>query len=182
MGMGHRRWMDAAGDEAGEVRHVHHQIRADRIGDLAEALEVPDARISRAAGKDQLRFVLLGDTLDLVVVEQLVLAAHAIGDDLEPLAAHVDRRAVGQMPARGKVEAHERVARLKQRQEDGLVHLTAGVRLHIGEFCVEQFLRPLDRERLGDVDELAAAVVALARIALGVLVGHHRALRLEHRP
>ena len=33
---------------------------------------------------------------------------------------------------------------------------------------------------LGDVDELAAAVVALARIAFGVFVGQHRAGRLEH--
>ena len=33
---------------------------------------------------------------------------------------------------------------------------------------------------LGDVDMLAAAIVALARVALGVLVGQHRALRLEH--
>ena len=41
-------------------------------------------------------------------------------------------------------------------------------------------LGALDGEVLGDVDELAAAVVAAARIALRVLVGHHRALRLEH--
>ena len=34
---------------------------------------------------------------------------------------------------------------------------------------------------LGDVDELAAAVIALARQALGVLVGEHRALRFQHR-
>ena len=33
----------------------------------------------------------------------------------------------------------------------------------------------------GHVHILAAAVVALARIALGVFVGHHRALRLHHR-
>ena len=39
---------------------------------------------------------------------------------------------------------------------------------------------PLDRQPLGDVDELAAAVIALARQALGVFVGEHRALRLEH--
>ena len=43
-----------------------------------------------------------------------------------------------------------------------------------------RLLGALDGELLGDVDELAAAVVAPARIALGVLVGHHRALRLEH--
>jgi hypothetical protein len=33
---------------------------------------------------------------------------------------------------------------------------------------------------LGDVDELAAAIIALARITLGIFVGHDRALRLEH--
>ena len=39
----------------------------------------------------------------------------------------------------------------------------------------------LDRQLLGDVDELAAAVIAPARIALGIFVGQNRALRLEHR-
>ena len=61
-----------------------------------------------------------------------------------------------------------------------LVRLAAGVRLHVGEAAAEQLAGALDRELLGDVDELAAAIVALARIALGVFVGHHRALRLEH--
>ena len=55
MGMRHRRGMHAAGDEAGEMRHVDHEIGADAVGDLAEALEVPGARIGRAAGDDQLR-------------------------------------------------------------------------------------------------------------------------------
>ena len=41
-------------------------------------------------------------------------------------------------------------------------------------------LRAVDRELLDLVDELAAAVVALARIALGVLVRQDRALRLAH--
>ena len=54
------------------------------------------------------------------------------------------------------------------------------LRLHVGEVAAEQLLGALDRQRLGDVDELAAAVVALARIALGIFVGHDRALRLEH--
>ena len=51
----------------------------------------------------------------------------------------------------------------------------AGVRLHVGEAALEQLLGALDRQRLGLVDELAAAVVAVARIALGVLVGQHAA-------
>jgi hypothetical protein len=44
-----------------------------------------------------------------------------------------------------------------------------------------QPLRPFDGQRLGLVDELAAAVVALAGIALGVLVGQHRSGGLQHR-
>ena len=65
----------------------------------------------------------------------LVVAAHAVVHDLEPLAGHVDRRAVGEMSAGGEIEAHEGVAGLQQRQEHRLVHLAAGVRLHIGEVC-----------------------------------------------
>ena len=85
------------------------------------------------------------------------------------------------MAAGGEVEAHEGVAGLQQRQKHRLVHLAAGIRLHVGKAGAEQFLGALDRQRLGDVDPFAAAVVARARIALGVLVGHHRALRFQHR-
>jgi hypothetical protein len=45
----------------------------------------------------------------------------------------------------------------------------------------EDLLRPVYGELLDHVHELAAAVVALARVALGVLVRHHRALGCEHR-
>jgi hypothetical protein len=44
----------------------------------------------------------------------------------------------------------------------------------------EDGLGALDGERLDLVDELLALVVALARVALGVLVGQHRAGGLEH--
>ncbi len=63
---------------------------------------------------------------------------------------------------------------------DGLVGLAAGIRLHVGEAAVEQLAGALDRQAFGDVDELAAAVIAPAGIAFRVFVGHHRALRLEH--
>ena len=167
-------------DQPGEVRHVDHQIGADRIGDLAEAAEVPDARIGGAAGDDQLRLRLLGGALDLVVVEELVVAADAVGGNLEPLARQVDRRAVREVAARSEVEPHERIARLQERQEDRLIHLAAGVRLDVGEAGGEQLLRPLDRQRLGDIDPLATAIVPRAGIAFRVFVGHHRTLRFQH--
>ena len=44
----------------------------------------------------------------------------------------------------------------------------------------EQLLRPVDRQLLDLVDDLAAAVVAPARVALGVLVRRHARDRLEH--
>ena len=44
----------------------------------------------------------------------------------------------------------------------------------------EQLLRPVARQILDDVGELAAAVIALAGISLGILVRKHRAGRFEH--
>ena len=117
---------------------------------------------------------------DGVVVEALVLLADAVVDGLEPLARQVRLGAVGQVAAGGEVHGEEGVAGLQQRQEHGLVGLAAGVRLDVGEAGAEELAGALDRQVLGDVDELAAAVVAPARIALGVLVGQHRALGLEH--
>ena len=63
---------------------------------------------------------------------------------------------------------------------DGHVRLRAGVRLDVRVLGAEQLLRPVDRELLDLVDDLAAAVVAAPRIALGVLVRRHGADRLEH--
>ena len=88
---------------------------------------------------------------------------------------------MGQVAARGEIEAHERVAGLHEGHEGALIGLAAGIGLHVGEPAVEQLASALDRQILGDVDELAAAVVAPARIAFRVFVGQHRALRLEHR-
>ena len=71
--------------------------------------------------------------------------------------------------------------RLEERAEHRHVRLRAGVRLHVGVVGAEQLLRAIDRELLGDVDEPAAAVVAVTRVPLGVLVVHRRGLRGEHR-
>ena len=76
--------------------------------------------------------------------------------------------------------AEDRVARLQQREVGGHVRLRARVRLDVRVLGAEELLRPVDRELLDLVDDLAAAVVAAAGIALGVLVRRHGADRLEH--
>jgi hypothetical protein len=50
----------------------------------------------------------------------------------------------------------------------------------VGEAATEQLLGAVDGQVFGDVDVLAATVVALARVAFGVFVGQDRALRLHH--
>ena len=180
MGMGKRARMRAAGNQAGKMRHVDHEIGADLVGNLAEAAEVDDARIGRAAGNNHLRPVLFGQPFDLRHIDKMVVAAHPVGHHLEPFARHIDRRAVGQMPACGEIEPHERVAGLHQCHEHFGIGGRTGMRLHIGETAAEQLCHPIDRHTLGDIDELAATVVALARQAFGIFVGQHRALRFEH--
>ena len=54
------------------------------------------------------------------------------------------------------------------------------MRLHIDPIRTEQLLGPLDGQCLGHIHKLAATVVALARVALGVFVGQHASLRLHH--
>jgi hypothetical protein len=87
---------------------------------------------------------------------------------------------VGEVAAVGEGQAHDLVAGLDHRGERGGVGLGAGVGLHIGELRAEQFLHAGDGQVLGDVDVLAAAVVAAARVALGILVRQDRALGFEH--
>ena len=89
--------------------------------------------------------------------------------------------AVRQVAAVREVHAEHGVAGLQQRQVDAHVGLRAGVRLHVDVIGAEQLLGARDRQRLRDVHEFAAAVIALAGIALGVLVRHHRAGGFEHR-
>ena len=84
------------------------------------------------------------------------------------------------MAAGGQIEAHERIAGLQQREEHRLIGLAARVRLDVGELAAEELRHAVDGELFGDVDELAAAIIAPARISLRVLVGHHRALRFQH--
>jgi hypothetical protein len=45
------------------------------------------------------------------------------------------------------------------------------MRLDIGKRAAEQPLGPVDRELLGDIDVYAAAIVAPALLALGILIG-----------
>ena len=162
------------------MRHVDHEIGADRVGDLAEALEVEHARIGRKAGDDHLR--LFGQRLggQRVVVDLAVVGADAVLHGAEKLAGEIHLGAVREVAAMIEAHAEDGVARIDQRQVGRGIGLRAGVRLDVGVVGAEELLGAIDGELLGHVHEFAAAVVTLARITFRVLVGQHRALGLEH--
>ena len=172
--------MHAGGDEAGDVRHVHDHRRADGLRDGADAREVDHARVGAGADHDHLRLVLVRELLELLVVDSLVVLADAVGHDRVELAGEVERVAVREVAAVRQVHAEHRVAGREEREVHRHVRLRAGVRLDVGVLGAEERLGARDRERLGHVHEFAAAVIALPRISLGVLVGHHRANGLEN--
>jgi hypothetical protein len=87
---------------------------------------------------------------------------------------------VGQVAAVVEPHGQDGGARLQQGLVDGQVGVGPGVRLHVGVLGPEQRGGPVAGQVLHLVDDLVAAVVALARVALGVLVGQHRARRGQH--
>ena len=174
--------VDARRDEPGDVGHVDEQDGADILGDRGHPLEIPDPRVGGRPADDQLRADLLRLGGHRVVVDALRVLADAVGMDLVEPAGEVERHAVGQVSAVGQVHAHDPVARLEDAEVGDHVGLGARVGLD-----VDMLGAGVEREGaflgqpLGDVDELAAAVVALAGQALGVLVGQPRALGFHHR-
>src|SRR5579884_763434 len=125
--------------------------------------------------------MLLRQPLHFVEVDEVIVAPDAVLDRVEPLARLRWGSAVREMPARGEAEAHDRVARLEQREHHGSVGLRARMRLDVGEVAAEQLLRALDRQRLDRIRGCAALVIAAAGITFGIFVGEDRALGLQHR-
>ncbi len=180
IGKGEGRGMRPARHQPGKMRHIDHQIRAHLIGNRAEAGKVDLARNGRAAGNDQLGVMFQRQRLDLIVVDQVVLRPHPVLHRMKPLARLVRGRPMRQVPARGQIHPQNGVTRLDQRVEHALIGLAAGIGLHIGIGAAKQGFRAADRQIFRHIDPFAATVIAPPGIALGVFVGHHRALRLHH--
>ena len=173
--------MQADRDQARDVRDVADHHRARLLGNLAQLHEIERARIGGGAAEHHARLDVLGQLAGRGEIDLLRLRVEAVMVDLEELAGEVDRRPVGEMAALGEREREDSIARPQQGEVRRHVRLRSGVRLDVGVLGAEERLGPIDGELLDLVDHLAAAVVALSRQALGVLVGERRAGRLEHR-
>ena len=172
--------MDAGGDQPRDVCHIDHQVGVDGIRDFTEFGEIEGARIGRAAGQNDLRLAGLRLVKKRVEINLGCFLVNAVLLGVEPFAGQVRCCAMRKVAACGKRHAEDRVARLQQRQEHGLVGLRTRMRLHIHERRAEQLFRTLDGECLDNIDMLAAAIIAAAGIAFGIFVGQNRALRLQN--
>ena len=173
--------MDAGRNQTRDVRDVGKEDRTDFVGDLAECAEIDRARIRRRSTLDHLRVMFACERPNHVVVDLLVRRRNAVGNDREMLAGEVDGAAVGEVATVVEIHRENRVAPLEYGFIDRRVRLGSRVRLNVRMVRTKERLRTLDREGLDLIDLLAAAVVASARIALGVFVREHRPDGFEHR-
>ncbi len=178
---GQRRGMHPGRHQPGKMRHVHHQQRANLVGNRPEPRKIQQARIGRAARNDELR--LHGNRLRLqrIIIDKLCHRVHAILVRRKPFARHRRFGAMRQMPARIQRHAQDRIARLHQRQHHRAIGLRARMRLHIHIGAVKQRLRPVNRQLLHHIAVFTALIIALARIAFRIFVRENRSLRLQHR-
>ena len=80
-----------------------------------------------------------------------------------------------------EAQAQGRVARLHQSQVGSGVCVGARVGLHVGERGAEELLHSVTGQVFDLVDDFVAAVIALARVSLGVFVGENCAHGLDDR-
>ena len=118
-----------------------------RVGRRGDPLEVDDARVGAGADHDHLRVVLVGEAVELVVVDPLVVFADAVRHDRVELSGEVERMPVGEVAAVRQVHTKHGVARLEQREVHRHVRLRAGVRLHVDVVRAEDLLGARDGER-----------------------------------
>jgi hypothetical protein len=129
--------MYAAGNQSGDVRHVHKKECADGLGDFGDALEIDDARICAGTRYDHFGFVILRERFDLIVIDALIFLAHVIFDEVVHAPGKIQRVAVGQVAAVREGHAEDGVAGFQRRHIYGNVGGRAGVRLHISVFRAE---------------------------------------------
>ena len=167
--------------QSGDMSHVHHKVRPHLFGDLRHPGKIYDPCVGRSAGHDHLRAAFLRCLFQKIVVDALRFLIHTVRNDLKPFAGHIHRAAVGEMAAVGEIHAHHRIAGREEGEEHRHIRLRPRMGLHVGVPRTEEGLRPVDGQLFRPVNELTAAVIALARIAFGIFIGQDAALRLHDR-
>ena len=172
--------MKPCGHRPRDMCDIRHHIRPHLVADLADTLEIEGTGIGAGTRNDQLRTGFQRDFFHFFVVDQLRFARNAVRHDFEIFSRDIDGRAVRQVPAVGKVHAHDRISRLEHGEINRKIRLRAAVRLHVAMVAAEQLLQSVAREVFRPVHKFAAAVIAFAGQALRVFVGEVRPRRGQY--
>ncbi len=176
-------WVQPCRHKSGNMRHIHHQNRADLISHLAELLKINRARISRRARNNHLRLIGKRKLPHLIIIQKTVVI-DTIRNNVKIFARHINRTSVRQVPAVVQIHTHNGIPRLTDCKLYRHICLCAGMRLYIGIVTAKKLLCPIYRQILYYVHALAAAVIPLSRISFRILIrqgaSHRRHNRLAH--
>ena len=177
-----REWIriQTGSNKACHMGHVHQHFGAYAISNSAHTGKIDEARIGREAGDDDFRFVFVCQRFHLLVVNLAVIGLDAILHRFVHAPGEADTGTVGQVTAMRQTHAEQSLTRLHKRRIGGSVGLRTRMRLHVGIAALEQLLGTLYRQRFHHVYEFTTTVVTLSRVALGIFVGQHTALRFHH--
>ena len=89
---------------------------------------------------------------------------------------------MGQMAAVGQIHPQDDIIRIDQGIISSHIGLGAGMRLNIDMIGAKNFFSPLTGEIFHQIDALTAAIIAFARVTLGIFVGKHGTLGFHDRP
>src|SRR2546421_12072680 len=99
--------------------------------------------------------MLLGDSLQVIVINLLCFARYSVVSDFIADAGEIHWMTVGEMATMRKVHAQNLIAILNRSQIHGHVCLRTAMRLHVGVLRPEYLFGSIDRSLLDDIRPLA---------------------------
>ena len=160
-----------AGNQTGNMCHIHHKNGANFVGDVRKHLEINLSGVCRRTGNDQLGLILLCQITDFIIIDQAGCMVHIIGHHVKIFAGNIGGTTVGQMTTVCQTHTHHAVTGLQQCQLHSHIGLSAGVGLYVGKFGTKQFLGTFNAKAFQLIHEVTAAVVTLAGKTFRVFVG-----------
>ena len=161
-----RIWVDATGDETGNVRHISHQkyfvagFLTDGFTDFSDASKIGNFHKGGVANQDEFREMLKREAFELIIVN-IAVFGNAIADKVINMSAQGDFGTVSEMTAGWERHAKYGVARFEPGKVNCVVGLGARMGLDIGVVGMEEFASPLNGEAFDAVNVGLPTVIAI---------------------
>src|SRR5210317_1161696 len=173
--------MDTCSYQSGNMSHIHHEEGTNLVGNYTKSLKINNPGISTGTSHNHSGPVFMSDTLHFLHIDHACFPVNSIRDKIIKLSGKINRTAVGEMSAMGKVHAQYLIAGIQCGKINCHICLTPGMGLDISILCLKQVPGALDCEIFYNICIITAAIIALTGIPFSILVGEDRTLRLKDR-